>query len=342
MRGLIFFVLTLLIGAAAGIYADRNEPTRSLIGDLYGRLLGSNVVLTDNSGVEVAPRHFGSEPFTNEDLQLFSLRKCLKKPEREPPAGAVWLDPADRRPSLNDQVPPAVFPDLADHPGLVKFEIIQSPRGTERTHCAGVRISEHWFLTAAHCFEETDPGKRKPIYDVIAISQTEDVRTEGALATSITGAVCHASHGITYYKYPNDVALFYLDDVVAFEGVPIATLEDDDMRLNATSFDNAYYAAWGSNGGSRFLTGGPMRLDEIGEAVLNGAGSGSVSPAVGDSGSPLYVDYGDGPLVVGVLSQSNPGEAFDERVAVYVRVKSVRGWVERTMAMCEQNGRYVC
>ncbi|MEO1475153.1 MAG: trypsin-like serine protease [Pseudomonadota bacterium] len=342
MRGLIIFLFTLVAGAALGIYADRTEPTRAMIGEIYGSVFGGDVAVLDASGVEIARQHFGSEPFTNEDLEPFGIRKCLNRAAPETPVDPVWLDLEARRPSLNDQDPPLSFPDLMDHPGLVKFEAIQSPRGTERAHCAAARIAEHWFLTAAHCFEETDPGKQKPTYDVIAVTPSSDVRSDTTMVTPITGALCHASHGVTYYKYPNDVALFYLEDVSAFADVPLATLEHESMRLTGRNLSNAYYAAWGSNGGSRFLMGGPIAIREVGEAVLNGGGTGSVRPAVGDSGSPLYVDDGAGPIVVGVLSQANPGETFDSEVAVYVRVKAIRGWIERTIAMCEQDGAYVC
>ena len=344
MRGFVLFFLALMMGGALGIVADRRSPTKDYIDEVYGGLFGQPVPLMDENDVPIARTHFGATPFSDAALAPFGIRKCLNRVEPDAPDQLpVWLSPDERRPSLTDPDIPETFPDLAVHPGLIKIEIIQTPLGTERAHCGATRIAEHWFLTAAHCLESEDPNKAKPTYDVIAVTPATDVRGPDVTVVPVTGAVCHDNHGTSRFRYPNDIALFYLEDVTAFRDVPIATLESDSMRLTPDTLSELYYAAWGSNGGSRFLRGGAMEMREVGEAVLVGRGTEGVSPDVGDSGSPIYVRGQDGPIVVGLLSQVTPDPGPNAgRSAVYVRAKSARGWIERTMAMCEQNGTYVC
>ena len=47
-------------------------------------------------------------------------------------------------------------------------------------------------------------------------------------------------------------------------------------------------------------------------------------------------------MVVGVLSQVTQDEETLGDTGIYVRAKSVYDWIERTKAVCEKDGAYVC
>jgi len=124
--------------------------------------------------------------------------------------------------------------------------------------------------------------------------------------------------------------------------VEIAKLEHGGLQLSHKAFETSYISGWGHNGGSRYLQGGPVRVNLFGESVLVSERIGERGPNVGDSGAPLYIDYGEGPLVVGVLSQvTQDSEAVGE-TGIYVRAKSIRDWVERAKYLCETDEGYVC
>jgi len=143
-------------------------------------------------------------------------------------------------------------------------------------------------------------------------------------------------------QYPNDIALIYLEDVSAFSEVAIASLESSQHDLIASDFQNTYISAWGKNGGTRFLQGGPVEMAEIGEAVLIADRIGEKGPNVGDRGAPLYLETDEGPLVIGTLSQVTQDTETNGDRSIYIRTKTVYDWVQRTMEICEQDGRYVC
>ena len=133
-----------------------------------------------------------------------------------------------------------------------------------------------------------------------------------------------------------------LEDVSAFGDVAIAPLEFEALNLRNTAFANSYISGWGNNGGSRYLQGGLVRVAQFGEALLVTRRIGKDGPDVGDSGSPLYIDYGEGPLVVGVLSSVSPDPDGIDKPATFVRVKSIHNWLVQAKALCEQNGQFVC
>ena len=66
---------------------------------------------------------------------------------------------------------------------------------------------------------------------MIAVTPDVDVRSEAIAVQSLKGAVCHSAYGMNRQQYPNDIALFYLDDIAAFEDVEIAQLETMETRL---------------------------------------------------------------------------------------------------------------
>jgi hypothetical protein len=335
MRGFLLLVLGVLFGVGAGIFAGRNEPTKTLIDTHVAPFL----TLTAPPPLALQG---GQTAFSALDLAPLAIEPCFPRETPTPVSDRPWLTRDVNAQGLSSFEDLPASPDLAAYHGLIKIEGIRSPLGTEREHCAAVRVAEHWFLTAAHCIVDLDIRTARPTFDVIAVTPSADVRSAETQVVRLTGAVCHAAYGMNRQQYPNDVALFYLEDLSAFEDVAIAALEDGARGLIPADFEQTYVAGWGKNGGTRFLQGGAVEMAEIGEAVLIADKVGPKGPNVGDSGAPLYLETDEGPLVIGTLSQVTQDENFDGDRSIYIRTKTVYDWVQRTMAVCEQGGQYVC
>jgi len=345
MRVFFLVLICLLLGGVAGIFADRHPDVRAWIDDIYQPVnlpTASPVSPVPDLGNLYAPVDEVSGIYDASVLARYSIKPCYDGAVAEGISARPWLSRDTRSRGLTDIDRPEAFPDLDQYPGLMKIEIIHSLHGSDREHCSAVRVDTHWFMTAAHCLETEDPDRALPVYDVIAVTPSEDVRQPGTRVTPISGAVCHSEHGVSRLRYPTDIALFYIEDVTPFIDLSIAELEYGGLQLDQSAFQTAYISGWGSNGGSRYLQGGPVRISQFGESVLVSERIGARGPNVGDSGAPLYIDYGRGTLVVGVLSQvTQDSEALGD-TGIYVRAKSIRDWVMRTKAVCEVDGAYVC
>ena len=345
MRILMLTLLFLATGVGLGILADRHPTSRTWIDSVYqtGSIpTASPVSPIPDLDALYLPATEATGIYDPAALEDYNIKACFDGSVSAALDNRPWLRRDTVSAGLTDIQRPVQFPSLADHPGLVKMEIIHSRLGADREHCSAVRVDEHWFLTAAHCLEAEDPDRALPVYDVIAITPGVDVRGAGTRVVPIEGALCHAEHGVSRLRYPTDIALFYVEDITPFLNVQIADLEYGGLQLARADFENAYISGWGSNGGSRYLQGGPVKVSQFGESVLVSERIGDRGPNVGDSGSPLYVDFGQGPLVVGVLSQVTQDAKAIGETGIYVRAKSIRDWVERTKIICEVAGEYVC
>ena len=339
MRGFMLLILGVLLGLSGGVFASQIEPSKSFVQDKLAPFLPKAPIVEPE---QLLPLAIGETHLSAEALAPFGIEPCFPRQEMTELSERPWLDREVDAAGLVDldDLPPS--PDLSRYPGLIKIEGMRSMLGTEREHCAAVRIAEHWFLTAAHCIVDLDIRTARPTYDVIAITPSADVRGADTQVVPLTGALCHGAYGMNRQQYPNDIGLFYLNDVTAFESVEIASLETADLSLIPADFRETYIAAWGKNGGTRYLQGGPVTMAEIGEAVITADKVGVKGPNVGDSGAPLYLETPDGPVVIGTLSQVTQDENEDGDTSIYVRTKSVHDWIQRTIAICEQDGVYTC
>lgn len=338
MRSILLLFSGLILGAATALTAANISPTKEYIAPYFERLFPNR---SDQPLLLASNLNPSESAFTSQQLKPFAIEPCFPRSAAFSVTERPWLE-REAAPAIREDLNLHAFPDLSDYPGLIKIEGIRSVAGSQREHCAAVRVSEHWFLTAAHCIIDLDIATAKPTYDVIAVTPATDVRGETIRVHSLRGAVCHAAYGMNRQQYPNDIALFYLEDVSTFEAVKIAVLETMDTRLLPRDLDEVYVAGWGRNGGTQYLQGGPVRISEPGEAVLLAEKIGVRGPNVGDSGAPLYAQTPNGPLVVGILSQVTQDRVQNGDRSIYIRSSAMHEWIRQTMAICEQNGQYLC
>ena len=232
----------------------------------------------------------------------------------------------------------------ADFPGIVKME----PRrelasgGVSSGHCGATRIAETWFVTAAHCLDNT--------YDEIRLIATNSsLRNPAATRVEATASLCHASYGGSSGQYANDVALVKVSSEAAeaLQNVPIARFGATQSPLSPATYPTVSMAGWGLTGFngnlSDTLLSAELAMVASGPAAITVASQENAGPCIGDSGGPLQVIDTDGnPTVVGVLSVVEQNRATGEFCsgdynARYTNLQGYVDWIESVMSVCESN-----
>ncbi len=253
-------------------------------------------------------------------------------------AGATRLE----EPSVGAAAVNGLAASLAAFPGIVKIEPRATlPSGiTLSSHCSATRIADNWFITAAHCVDDS-------FEEIRLIGESENLRSPLARTTSATVAICHGGYHGTENAYANDLALIRLTDeqVAAFGNVPIARFGATEKPLAPANYDLADMAGWGIThfGGqlSNDLLSASLSLTGSGPAIIYVASRGGAGPCVGDSGGPLYVTEEDGTrTLVGVLSvvEQNPdtGEfCAGDYNGRYTNLQGYSDWITGVMARCD-------
>ncbi|MEL6753872.1 MAG: trypsin-like serine protease [Pseudomonadota bacterium] len=330
----ILILLLLIAAAAGGIYAAKFEPTASMIDDAL-----EGVIEPADAPLPVPPLPDGAASYDAAVLASLDMQTCFDAEAKfSDNSERVWLDRAVR---ATPEPGTWQFPDLANYPGLVKLEQIKSSLGNSREHCGAARIAENWFMTASHCVLDYQ-ALSAAATDLMLLTPAEDIFSEAVETVPVTGAVCHLDFGMDQWRFSNDIALLYVEDTSGLVSVPIATLEPEDSDLRRGDIDAFHIAGWGSNGDFRFLQGGVVAPERVGQSVLVTARIDAKGPDVGDSGSPLYTFIDGEPVVIGVLSNVRRQVPPELKSAAYVRVKGVRDWLETAMAVCGQDGEFVC
>ncbi|MEM7004422.1 MAG: trypsin-like serine protease [Pseudomonadota bacterium] len=229
----------------------------------------------------------------------------------------------------------------ADFPGIVKLEPKRRiADGISSGHCGATRISENWFVTAAHCLDN--------VYDQIELIATESsLRSSLAKTVNAVASICHAAYGGAAGEYANDIALIGIseDDAAMLTDVPIARFGDTDSPLTKSAYPEARMAGWGltSFGGSLSdeLLSAELDIVSTGPAIITVASRDSAGPCIGDSGGPLLIEESDGrPTVVGVLSVVEQNRITGEFCsgdyrARYTNVQGYVDWISNIRTRCD-------
>ena len=236
--------------------------------------------------------------------------------------------------------------DRSNFPGIVKLEPRRRIPGTTRTssgHCAATRISDQWFVTAAHCLDSA--------YDsvnlVAGVNRLNDPTAKRVTAQT---TICHSSYGGSAEEYANDIALIKLapDAAAVLDTVPTARYGATEKLLGATNYPTVDMAGWGLTGFSGNLSNelltAQLKTNNVGPAIISIASQNGAGPCVGDSGGPLFVTEASGnKTLVGVLSvvenNLSTGKFCEgDYNGRYTNLQGFQTWIDAVINACDSAG----
>lgn len=230
----------------------------------------------------------------------------------------------------------------ADFPGIVKLEPRTAISQTSYSsgHCGATRISDNWFVTAAHCLDEE--------YDVTILKVGHE-KLDGPVVREIEAdwSACHAAYAGQEGGLANDIAMVRISNETAatLADVPIAPLLASNEAITPLTTPQARMAGWGmtSPGGSLSTTllGTVVDVNSVGPAMIKVNSVNGAGPCVGDSGGPLFVTGDQGqPVLWGVLSgveKASSVACSGDYVARYTNLQGYTNWINDVMAACSSN-----
>ncbi|MCI4644589.1 MAG: serine protease, partial [Hyphomonadaceae bacterium] len=226
----------------------------------------------------------------------------------------------------------AIVSSLDLFPGIVKMEPIQFRENGDIAsgHCGATRISENWFLTAAHCIDQG--------YDEIRfIAGTTNLRqTDSAQIFNADAAICHGGYRGQDTDMINDLALVHVSDetLPAIRTLPVASYGAPEEVFSQDNYAQPVMAGWGTTRygalPSDQLLSAPLNLVSASPGVIVVESADGQGPCEGDSGGPLYVTEEDGQRrVVGVLSNVLSAQGEPPCSGLYRgRYTNVAGYVD--------------
>lgn len=299
-------------------------------------------VVTDDSAPET-PVTTASAPGTPQSLPEINARVCGTIPDVPltptvaARAGVTVIQP----PAFGTATVNGLAGTLANFPGVVKLEprSLEDGGGVTSGHCGATRISQNWFVTAAHCVDDAFDELR-------LITGSETLSSPLAQPVSADLAICHGAYGGLRGGYANDIALMRVNDVALenMADVPIARFGATARTLGPTTYPDVEMAGWGltgyDQGLSNELLSATLTLSSSGPATIGVASRDGAGPCVGDSGGPLYITEDDGTkTVVGILSIVEQNRTTGEYCAgdyggSYTNLQGYADWIERVVSTC--------
>ncbi|MEL7128976.1 MAG: trypsin-like serine protease [Pseudomonadota bacterium] len=300
---------------------------------------------TEGNTIDTSIGNIGDEPqpLIIDNLLTINAARCAQSPE-ETLTIAELTGATQAEATVTAQAVNGAATTTASFPGIVKMEPrrLLASGGVSSGHCGATRISSNWFVTAAHCLDNT--------YDEIRLIATESsLRSPLAVQVNATASICHASYGGASGQYANDVALVKISDAdaAALSDVPVARYGATQQALSPLVYPRARMAGWGLTGFngelSNDLLTAELDVTASGPAAITVASSNESGPCIGDSGGPLLVDEADGrPTVVGVLSVVEQNRATGEFCsgnynARYTNLQGYLNWIDDVIGACNSS-----
>ena len=316
---------------------ETSTPDSAEAGDMQGN---DNIFAMPLEEKLVELAKFNAAPCStvlNDNSETIAEAANAQPPVRQPRVGAAVVGGGMSSASQSLMVM------IGDYPGIAKLEPREqiSENAESSGHCGATRIANNWFITAAHCLDDS--------YDRIILRVGgENLSSPLVRDVEANGAICHAGYTGTRGNLLNDIALIHISNSVAAElpNTPSAALVEADDALNPATVPSARMAGWGMTtpGGNLSMTllGAEVTIGQIGPALIRINSVEGKGPCVGDSGGPLFVDgVSDEPLLIGVLSgvEYAPGEQACEGdyTARYTNVQGYLGWLNSVRSACESN-----
>jgi secreted trypsin-like serine protease len=258
---------------------------------------------------------------------------------------------AKRKPQVSQRIINGTGTSAAEFPGFANLLIWDRVQGkTIVLNCGGYLINAYWVATAAHCVKPPNTSGTRSLY-AVAFGQVNLMRTAsenvffGAEQTvNISKIIVHP--GYDPRNYGSDIALIKLQSPSFFQPVQIASVAQlnfaiergmsgtvigrglaspgqstTDYILRKASVD--IYRQNEQSGFANFYVYPQFVSDFMSRYVFAGGRFMNRGACYGDSGGPLFVNFGSGNTVVGHVSfgkgncttTSHPGAFF--KVPVY-------------------------
>lgn len=299
-------------------------------------------VVAESSAPET-PVTTASAPGTPQSLPEINARICGTNPDGAltptvaARAGVTVIQP----PAFGTATVNGLAGTLANFPGVVKLEprSLEDGGGVTSGHCGATRIAKNWFVTAAHCVDDSFDELR-------LITGSETLSSPLAQPVSADLAICHGGYSGLNSSYSNDIALMRVNDVALenMADVPIARFGATARTLGPATYPDIEMAGWGltgyEQGLSNELLSATLTLLSSGPATIAVASRNGAGPCVGDSGGPLYITEDDGTkTVIGVLSIVEQNRTTGEYCAgdyggSYTNLQGYADWIERVVSTC--------
>uniref|UniRef100_A0A2C9JRC5 Serine protease 12 n=1 Tax=Biomphalaria glabrata TaxID=6526 RepID=A0A2C9JRC5_BIOGL len=247
----------------------------------------------------------------------------------------------------NEKIIGGVYAQHGAYPWQVRVDKVYSSRFVSH-HCGAVIISEHWLLSAAHCFAK----ERKSSFQVTVGDHNKKEKDQGEQVFSVEQLLIHGQYieGIKDY----DIALIKIKPVngqgIHFNDyVQPACLPDVDTRYDKN--ENCMISGWGRAFQAKIypdiLKSAKVPIIDQKECyklynnhytersytdrmICAGYREGGIDTCDGDSGGPLVCNFQNAYTVFGITSWG-AGCAQPGAPGVYANVKVFLPWIKSTI-----------